>query len=498
MDRWSDTRESHDLDSQGIQYASCVPYHASGECAAILQRLRQTPEILLWLFSPSITDVGTLNKDDLTPFILRYEIENGDKETAPDRRFGFRCAVNEENLSTIPDAARNTLLPLTIFVPIHREIDHAFFLGCSPDVSNESSECGTTTRMVFFTTDTSTITEWATAVRYADGSSYIAHCVIQESGCFVASFILLPRSSADFFQRIEIESVQEWFQVVSSQKKKEERSLSPRQEFQDPSSDFYNAFSRSGILTERFHESVVTFLSPTGKSLGYSLIRALLQVEVYQSAKSTDIPLCETCCTILESVFEDARSLVQASSSDPSTGRRSIGQTPPVTEDTTTQLRQLTVARRARKELQQSTVAANSDSDKSKTDELARGSSSTQKRSGEQGKKRNRQTVDPMNQDTITIAEDEDRRYNCDRCETSFKRKFDRDRHISVVHLRQRNFDCNVCGRQFLQKGHLNTHILVVHMGIRRYQCDICQLRFGNRSNLNSHKKFVHKDVSSG
>jgi len=461
-----------------MQYASGVPFDSSGECFAILQRLNRNPDIMRWLFMDDVTGFNTFDKDNLTPFILRYQVEY--LEPGRDTRLGFHCARNAYTyVEPLPDAVKGIILPPTIYVPIHQKSDLTFFLGCSPDVVNESSACKSPSRMVFVHHSAPEKMEWFTAFLYKDWSYCLAHCVIHESGSFVGSFILLPRSYINFAQKIDIGCVLEWLQIVSCPKATDEPMLISLEDSEDPSSEFYNAFLQSGILKQSFHDSAVTYFSPEGKSLGYTSFKAQLEVLLYSPSKSTEIPLCEACCNILGSSFETFRVKTRQSEhlntvqSDQPGGNlqsdtENLGES-------------------------KSKLAPTSRADISDPREHTVVSSSEREGTSDQRKKRKRDTTKPDGkQDVVRARRKDEKPWVCDTCGATFTRKFDRDRHISILHLKQRNYICTACTRSFQQQAHLNTHVMIVHMNIRRYQCEICKLRFGIRSNLKSHRKSVH------
>ena len=84
-------------------------------------------------------------------------------------------------------------------------------------------------------------------------------------------------------------------------------------------------------------------------------------------------------------------------------------------------------------------------------------------------------------------------RYNCDKCEKSFSRKFDLSDHVRVVHENIRH-NCDKCEKSFTRKTNLNEHIQAVHENVR-YSCDGCEDSFSQKKNLNEHLRNVHENV---
>nr|CAD7198490.1 unnamed protein product [Timema douglasi] len=83
------------------------------------------------------------------------------------------------------------------------------------------------------------------------------------------------------------------------------------------------------------------------------------------------------------------------------------------------------------------------------------------------------------------LVHSEQRKYKCDVCDKSFKRKSHLNKHL-LSHSEQRKYKCDVCEKSFKVKGELNRHLLV-HSEQRKYKCDVCEKRFKVKGDLNKH-----------
>ncbi len=74
-------------------------------------------------------------------------------------------------------------------------------------------------------------------------------------------------------------------------------------------------------------------------------------------------------------------------------------------------------------------------------------------------------------------------------CGKSFKREYDKNRHLSAVHLKERTHKCTVCfDTYFSDRGALNRHGRLVHDKQRTYKCNLCNLSFGQSQTLKTHQ----------
>mmetsp|Transcript_12716 Transcript_12716/g.39007 ORF Transcript_12716/g.39007 Transcript_12716/m.39007 type:complete len:448 (-) Transcript_12716:1661-3004(-) len=96
---------------------------------------------------------------------------------------------------------------------------------------------------------------------------------------------------------------------------------------------------------------------------------------------------------------------------------------------------------------------------------------------------------------TATLAGDPERyevKPQCAYCGSLFERRYDRDRHVRTVHLRERRFVCNTCGKKFSQSAHLKSHNETVHEQKRDSFCEKCQQSFSTKYKLQRHIRSVH------
>ena len=78
------------------------------------------------------------------------------------------------------------------------------------------------------------------------------------------------------------------------------------------------------------------------------------------------------------------------------------------------------------------------------------------------------------------------------KCNTSFTRKYDLDKHVKVVHLNERPHKCNLCLSKFGHQGSLTKHIRAVHHKLKPFTCLYCGQRFSESGNLNKHTARKH------
>ena len=91
-------------------------------------------------------------------------------------------------------------------------------------------------------------------------------------------------------------------------------------------------------------------------------------------------------------------------------------------------------------------------------------------------------------------------KYPCNKCEETFKSKFDLKRHEQTQHFGLK-FDCSCCGMQFSREDNLRQHIRRIHKIIpeskkestHHLQCDDCRVTFFKKSHLESHLKITKK-----
>lgn len=88
--------------------------------------------------------------------------------------------------------------------------------------------------------------------------------------------------------------------------------------------------------------------------------------------------------------------------------------------------------------------------------------------------------------------------FGCTLCSRQFKTKWNAEKHLKVVHMKELCFACDVCGRSFGARSNLQRHKRDVHAKIRAHACDICGQAFGQRATLKRHLSLRHKCVVDG
>ena len=78
--------------------------------------------------------------------------------------------------------------------------------------------------------------------------------------------------------------------------------------------------------------------------------------------------------------------------------------------------------------------------------------------------------------------------YSCDYCDRTYLKKSSLSDHIKQRHLRITPHYCELCGEGFTQPGKLKTH-KIIHSDERRYSCEICKKSYKRKSALNDHKR---------
>lgn len=86
----------------------------------------------------------------------------------------------------------------------------------------------------------------------------------------------------------------------------------------------------------------------------------------------------------------------------------------------------------------------------------------------------------------------DDKRYKCDKCDRSFKRRRLLDYHTKASHTGERPYCCDICGSTFVYPEHYKKHVRI-HSGVKPFSCEVCGKAFNSRDNRNAHR-FVHSD----
>ena len=104
--------------------------------------------------------------------------------------------------------------------------------------------------------------------------------------------------------------------------------------------------------------------------------------------------------------------------------------------------------------------------------------------------------VTPCEHD-LKIVHGNSKRFPCDLCSSTFKRKYDLSAHKKYVHEKEKPFLCPFCAKEIARKADLETHIRLVHDMLKPYYCDQCGKSFGTLPNLRTHIKDVHVKIAS-
>lgn len=85
-----------------------------------------------------------------------------------------------------------------------------------------------------------------------------------------------------------------------------------------------------------------------------------------------------------------------------------------------------------------------------------------------------------------------DKRYKCDTCNRSFKRRRLLEYHIKATHTGERPYKCDQCNSTFVYPEHYKKHIRI-HTGDKPFACEVCGKTFNSRDNRNAHR-YIHSD----
>ncbi|KAF4529146.1 hypothetical protein B566_EDAN017607 [Ephemera danica] len=92
-----------------------------------------------------------------------------------------------------------------------------------------------------------------------------------------------------------------------------------------------------------------------------------------------------------------------------------------------------------------------------------------------------------------------ERPFECDECDATFKRKCDLNRHIDMVHItkqkRARDFPCDMCNKSFTSSLGRYSHKRLVHglyIEHKIYSCKYCESTFKRQPYLRAHVKMHH------
>ena len=96
------------------------------------------------------------------------------------------------------------------------------------------------------------------------------------------------------------------------------------------------------------------------------------------------------------------------------------------------------------------------------------------------------------------------KKYKCNKCDNSFKRKNQLLEHIRYVHFEydhrhneDNSTECEKCDKTFANVANLDRHIKTVHQKLANsFKCETCEKTFCDKRTLKKHKTRVHKAES--
>eukprot|EP00189_Rhodosorus_marinus_P011852 CAMPEP_0184737660 /NCGR_PEP_ID=MMETSP0315-20130426/429_1 /TAXON_ID=101924 /ORGANISM="Rhodosorus marinus, Strain UTEX LB 2760" /LENGTH=538 /DNA_ID=CAMNT_0027204969 /DNA_START=219 /DNA_END=1835 /DNA_ORIENTATION=- len=97
----------------------------------------------------------------------------------------------------------------------------------------------------------------------------------------------------------------------------------------------------------------------------------------------------------------------------------------------------------------------------------------------------------PVDDDADHTASEE-ARPACPHCGATFKRKYEMQRHIKSIHLKEKRHTCTVCDKGFFQRSHLTVHMKTVHERKKDDVCTICGRSFATKYKVDRHVRAVH------
>ena len=91
----------------------------------------------------------------------------------------------------------------------------------------------------------------------------------------------------------------------------------------------------------------------------------------------------------------------------------------------------------------------------------------------------------------VQHSQNENVRYNCEKCGKSFSENGTLNKHIKSIH-EDVQYNCEKCDKSFSDKSNLKRHIQSVHENVR-YNCEKCDKSYSDKSHLRKHIKSVHQ-----
>ncbi|XP_033231845.1 putative zinc finger protein 66 [Belonocnema kinseyi] len=104
-------------------------------------------------------------------------------------------------------------------------------------------------------------------------------------------------------------------------------------------------------------------------------------------------------------------------------------------------------------------------------------------------------------QQEIQRSEEEpEKKYKCEKCARSYKRKETLGRHKKYECDVMPQFSCKFCGKRFKQKSHMTRHVRYTHLkpnesSKSRHNCDECSRSYNWSYDLTRHKLLKHATV---
>jgi len=85
----------------------------------------------------------------------------------------------------------------------------------------------------------------------------------------------------------------------------------------------------------------------------------------------------------------------------------------------------------------------------------------------------------------------DDKLFNCDSCDKTFKTSKNLKEHIYKMHT-AKLMECDFCDKTFKRTSHLKLHLKKIHKNSTDHTCQICNRSFGVRQSLDKHMSYVH------
>ena len=96
----------------------------------------------------------------------------------------------------------------------------------------------------------------------------------------------------------------------------------------------------------------------------------------------------------------------------------------------------------------------------------------------------------------MNSVHEEEKRFKCSLCESSFSRADKLKTHISSVHEGKKPYQCDKCNESFAEFRILKNHTIRVHQGNEEekwFKCSFCESRFSRTDSLQRHISSFHE-----